>query len=410
MKKKTILILGVGAQGSTVAKRMNEEPIVEKIICADYDEKAVNALVKELDKAVGAKVDAFDKASILAAAQGVDLIVNGLPMKCAKNVLEVALEIGANYQDFNATDSLHTDWIESIKILYNEFGPKFEAIGKIAVIATGSAPGLICAASRKAVQYLDTCDTINNLVFEGVEAKRFLPFWWSPITALTDMEETAYAVKDGELVHTTPFSLPVKRFYDYMDLGYEVTMSEHCHDEPVHYWFNREKYFKGVKNVNFKYGGSGVEFAKPLYRAGLLSRKPELYNGVEIIPFDWVLSHIPPAPKYKEEIQEILDEGLVSDTGCMVIEAYGKKGNKDVMVEIHVFAPGLEESFKCSGLTAEMYLTGQGGSLFTKMLVNDVFDQQGLISSDMLTDDQIDYYFSSAKEFGIELQESIKDI
>ena len=36
---KKILVLGTGAQGSTVAQRMDEEPNVSEIICADYDEK-----------------------------------------------------------------------------------------------------------------------------------------------------------------------------------------------------------------------------------------------------------------------------------------------------------------------------------------------------------------------------------
>ena len=39
---KKLLILGVGAQGSTVAKRMDEEPNVSELIVADYDEKAVS--------------------------------------------------------------------------------------------------------------------------------------------------------------------------------------------------------------------------------------------------------------------------------------------------------------------------------------------------------------------------------
>ncbi len=410
MNKKKILILGVGAQGSTVAKRMDDEQAVDTIICADYDQHAVDSLVKELKKGIGVRVDAHDKSSIVQAAQGVDLIVNGLPLTCHKNVLEAALEVKADYQDFNATNTLHSNWIDSIRILYEEYGPRFEKIGKIALIATGSAPGLICVATRKAVEKLDTCETINNLVYEGVEATRFLPFWWSPVTALTDMEEIAYAVKDGELIHTEPFSLPFSRYYDYMGIPGGVTMTEHCHDEPVHYWFNREKYFKGVKNVNFKYGGSGVDFAKPLFRAGLLSRKPERYQGVEIVPFDWVLSHIPPAPKYKEEIQEIMEEGLVSDTGCMVIEAFGMKSGKSVLSEIHVFAPGLEEAFRISGLTAEMYLTGQGGALFTKMLVNDIIDQRGLISSDMLHDEQIQYYFAEAEKLGIVLKETLQEV
>ncbi|MDR0357206.1 MAG: saccharopine dehydrogenase NADP-binding domain-containing protein [Clostridiales Family XIII bacterium] len=407
---KKILILGVGAQGSTVAKRMNEEPNVSEIVCADYDQKAVDALVSELDKATGARIDARNKDDIVVAARDADLIVNGLPLAWHGNVLEAALEVGANYQDFAATDALAEDWIDSIRILYDVYGPRFAAIDRTAVVGTGSAPGLICAATRRAVRELDVCDTINNLVFEGVEAKRFLPFWWSPVTALSDMSERAYAVKDGELIRTEPFDLPIKRFYDYMGLDASITLTEHCHDEPVHYWFNRDAYFKGAKNINFKYGGAGADFAKPLYRAGLLSKEPEDVAEGEAIPFDLVLRHVPPAPKYRDEIRTILDEGLVSDTGCMVVEAYGKRKGEDVMVETHVLAPGLAESFDRAGITAEMYLTGQGGALFTKLFVEDRYTQRGLISSDMLTDEQVDCYFEWAAQLGIELKTEIKRV
>ena len=123
-----------------------------------------------------------------------------------------------------------------------------------------------------------------------------------------------------------------------------------------------------------------------------------------------VLKHIPPAPQYREEIKEIIDEGLVSDSGCMVIEAYGRKDGKDIMVETHVNAPGLVESYKLAGITAEMYLTGQGGYLFSKLFINDKYDQTGLISSDMLTMDQVDTYFEYAKELGITLSTEIKEL
>ena len=68
----------MGAQGSTVARRMDEEPKVAEIICADYDEKAVNELVKELKKARGMKIDASKKGN--QRLQGVDLIINALPL------------------------------------------------------------------------------------------------------------------------------------------------------------------------------------------------------------------------------------------------------------------------------------------------------------------------------------------
>jgi saccharopine dehydrogenase-like NADP-dependent oxidoreductase len=386
---------------------MDEEPGVDRIVCADYDQRAAESVAAGLAKGAAVTVDASDKDSIVRAARGADLIVNGLPLRWHGNVLDAALEAGADYQDFAATDALAEDWIDSIRILYDEYGPKFAAAGRLAVIGTGSAPGLICAATRLAVRELDSCDTIYNIVYEGVEAKRFLPFWWSPVTALSDMSEEAYAVVDGALVRTPAFGLPVTREYDYMGTG-PVTLGEHCHDEPVHYWFNRDACFKGVKNVWFKYGGAGYDFAKPLYRAGLLSKSSEEIDGVSVSPFSVVLAHLPPAPKYREEIAEILDEGLVSDTGCMVVEAYGRKDGEDILVETHVFAPGLADSFARAGLTAEMYLTGQGGALFTKMFVNDKYGQKGLISSDMITEEQIDYYFEEAAKLGITLETKIK--
>ncbi len=427
---KRILVLGVGAQGSAAAKRLDNEPNVSEIICADYDMKAVESVVASITKGRGVFVDAHDRQSIIDAAQGVDLILNGLPLECTENVLEAALAVKANYQDYAGTTELYdmwfqsdlgkapdenpphfgdkytTQWYYSVKAMYELYGPRFEAIDRLALFGTGSAPGLICAATRDAMRYLDTCETIYNIVWEGVYAKRFLPFWWSPITALTDMSEMALAYEDGKFISTQAFGLPMQRQYEYMDEP--VTFYEHCHDEPLQYGINAEKYFKGCKNAYFKYAGAGMDFAKSFYETGMLSHDPVMYDGKEIVPFDFVLSFVPPAPKYKEEIQEIIDEGLVSDSGCMVIEAYGKKDGKDVLVETHVFAPGLVESFEKAGITAEMYLTGQGGYLFSKLFVNDELHQKGVISSDMLTFEQVDTYFKYAAELDITLETKIK--
>ncbi|MEG0157374.1 MAG: saccharopine dehydrogenase NADP-binding domain-containing protein, partial [Anaerovoracaceae bacterium] len=328
---KKILVLGTGAQGSTVAQRMDEEAGVSEIICADYDLKAVEELVKILTKARGIQVDANDKDSIVKAAQGVDLIVNALPIAYAPKVMEAAIEVKANYQDFAATDVLDKSWPKCIEIMYNDYGKRFKEIGKTAIIGTGSAPGMMCVAARDAMRYLDSCDSILMMVYEGVEAKRFLPFWWSPFTALSDMIDATFALKDGEIVETEPHSLPVYRTFKGMDK--EVRLMEHAHDETLYMGFNAKEYFKGAKDINFKYGGVGIEFANPLYRAGLLSREEEEIKGRKVVPFDVIVAHIPPAPKYREEIQEILDEGLVADDGAFVIEAVGQKDGKKVMVE-----------------------------------------------------------------------------
>ena len=72
--------------------------------------------------------------------------------------------------------------------------------------------------------------------------------------------------------------------------------------------------------------------------------KKEWVGDLEVAPFDVVQKHIPAAPKYREEIAEILEEGLVTDSGCMVIQVFGEKDGKSVKVETHVMAPGLVDS------------------------------------------------------------------
>ncbi|MDY2932474.1 MAG: saccharopine dehydrogenase NADP-binding domain-containing protein [Anaerovoracaceae bacterium] len=407
-----ILVLGTGAQGTTVAKRLDEEPGVSSIICADYNMEAVNELTGILTKAEGMKCNAYNVDEIINCAQGVDLIVNALPLEFGKNVLDAALAVKANYQDFSSTTAFDEDvnigWIRGMKYQFEVYSPKFEEIGRLAIIGTGSAPGVICCATRDAMKYLDTCDTIYNFVWEGVKANRFQPFWWSPETAIQDMSEPAYTYENGELFVRPPFEDPVKRKYDYMD--HEVTFLNHCHDEPVQYALNADKYFKGCKNAYFKYAGTGMDFAEPLYRAGLFDHEEREIKSRKVVPFDVIVESIPKPPKFEEEIREIIEEGMEADDGCMVVEAYGKKDGKDILVENHVFAPGIVEAFERAKMTGEMYLTGQGGYLFSKMFINGDFDQYGLISSDMLSFEQVDRYFEYAAELGIRLETTVKEI
>ena len=407
-----ILVLGTGAQGTTVAKRLDEEPGVSSIICADYNTEAVNELTGILTKAKGMKCDAYNVDEIINCAQGVDLIVNALPLEFGKNVLDAALAVKANYQDFSSTTAFDEDvnigWIRGMKYQFEVYSPKFEEIGRLAIIGTGSAPGVICCATRDAMKYLDTCDTIYNFVWEGVKANRFQPFWWSPETAIQDMSEPAYTYENGELFVRPPFEDPVTRKSDYMD--HEVTFLNHCHDEPVQYALNADKYFKGCKNAYFKYAGTGMDFAEPLYRAGLFDHEEREIKSRKVVPFDVIVESIPKPPKFEEEIREIIEEGMEADDGCMVVEAYGKKDGKDILVENHVFAPGIVEAFERAKMTGEMYLTGQGGYLFSKMFINGDFDQCGLISSDMLSFEQVDRYFEYAAELGIRLETTVKEI
>ena len=381
--------------------------------CSDFNYAAAEAVCKLMTKGTPKQVDASSVDAIVAAAEGCELIVNVMPLELGINVMKAALQVKCCYQDLSACENVvegypeYDTWFEGIRYMYTEYGKKFAENGTTAIIGTGSAPGVMCVVARKAVNELDECDTINCMVYEGTRSKRFIPFWWSPVTALCDMEEDAFAFENCEHIRTKPFSRPVKR--NWPECGREVTLVEHAHDEPVYIGFNREKYFKNCKNAYFKYGGTGIEFSEGLYKAGLLHHEEEEFNGVKISPFDWVLAHVPAAPKDPEVIKAIIDEGIVEDNGAFVCEAYGQKDGKNVMVDLHLCAPGIEEAYEKAKMSGEMYLTGQGAFLYTKLFVNEMITQKGLISSDMLNDEQVEQYLAWAAELGITYNIEIKE-
>ncbi|MBR4471973.1 MAG: saccharopine dehydrogenase NADP-binding domain-containing protein [Erysipelotrichaceae bacterium] len=413
---KKVMVCGCGAQGSTICRKLDQEPNIEEVICADHDFLRAESVSRLMKKGKPVKVDASNLDEIIKAAQGCELLVNVMPLDFGPNMLKAAMELGCCYQDLSACENIpecmdvneYDRWLAGIRYMYDEYGKVFKKNDTTAIIGTGSAPGLMCVLARKCVNELDTCDTLNMMVYEGVEAKRFLPFWWSTDVALADMQEDAYALEDGKLIRTEPFSRKIYRSWPEYDMK-PVMLCEHAHDEPVYVAFNSKEYFKGCRNAYFKYGGVGIRFAEPLYRAGLLSRKEEEVDGVEIMPRDVILKHLPMAPKDPEEIRKIIEEGVVSDDGAFVIEAYGKKDSKDVMVELHLSAPGLVESYQKAAMTGEMYLTGQGAFMYTKLFVNDMITQKGLISSDMLNDKQVEQYLKWMEELGITYDIQIKE-
>lgn len=411
---KKVMVCGCGAQGSTICRKLDQEPNIEEVVCADYSLDAAKDVCRLMKKGTPKQVDASSVEEIKKAAEGCEMVIGVMPLHLLTNVLMAAKELGICYQDLSACEGLVDDvdeynsWIAGVNYMYNVIGKEFADKGATAIIGTGSAPGVMCVMARRAVQELDTCDTINMMVYEGVEAKRFLPYWWSPDVALADMSEDAMAFEDGKHVRTPAFSSPIYRAWPETD-GKPVKMVEHSHDEPAYIGFHHDTLFKGCKNAYFKYGGVGIDFAEPLSRAGLLSYDEEEIDGVKVVPHDVIRAHVPAAPKDPEEIKEIIDEGLVSDGGAFVVEAYGKKDGKDVMVDLHVSAPGLVESYNLAKMSAEMYLTGQGAFLFTKLFVNDKMTQKGLLSSDQLNDEQVAQYLEWAKELGITYDINIQE-
>ena len=394
---KKVMVLGTGAQGSTIAMRLDEEPNVARIICADYNLEAAQRLEQKLTKATAVKVDGSNKNEILEASEGADLIVNGLPPDFNVNLMEAALDGSMNYQDLASGPVEDIDFVGAIKrqLAYDS---QFKEAGLSALINTGSAPGLVNVLARNAADKFDEPEHIDVFVYDSIWTNKFIPFWWSPETAFGDMAARPVSYENGEFKLGKPFDNP--EMIDFMGLG-PRRMVDHEHEEPVTFGM----FFKGLKSANFKYGGKACDLAESLYNMGLLSSKPVEINGVEIAPLDLVCKLTPPAPSDPEAIKDALSEGMALEEGAALVRVRGQKNDKPLCIDSYINAPGLTESFEKYGITHESFITGQSAFLFTKLFVNDRISEKGVFPPEVLGLETRDYYLREAARLGITVDE-----
>jgi saccharopine dehydrogenase (NAD+, L-lysine-forming) len=401
---RKIMIMGVGAQGSTIAKRAQEEPSVEEIVCADYDVRAAQELEKSLSKAKAVQVDARKAENIAAAAEGCGLIVNGLPPDFNTRVMDAALEAGANYLDMASSADENDDWVNGVRLTLAR-GETFEKAGLTALIDCGSAPGIANVVTREACDLFDSVDTIDINVYEGIWTKRFIPFWWSPDTAFQDMADEPIVYENGEFKKVPPFNRP--EWLEFRGLGKRL-MCDHHHEETATMGLLADEYLKGAKNIYFRYGGPGCDLAKRFWEMGLLSSEPVEVDGVEVVPMRLINKLAPPAPKYEKEIQEAIDSGLEQEEGAMLIRVDGTRDGEKVRVDSYVNTPGLIESFEKARISHEAYFTGQCGWLFTKMLIKGEVTQKGVFPPEVLAAEPRAYFLKEAAKLDITVDQYIE--
>ena len=394
---KKVMVLGTGAQGSTIAMRLDEEPNVARIICADYNLEAAQRLEQKLTKATAVKVNGNNMNEIIEASKDVDLIVNGLPPDFNVNLMEAALAGKMNYQDMASGPVEDIDFVGSVKrqLAYDS---KFKEAGLSALINTGSAPGLVNVLARNAADKFDELEHIEIYVYDSIWTNKFIPFWWSPETAFGDMAARPVSYKNGEYKLGKPFDNP--EMIDFMGLG-PRRMVDHEHEEPVTFGM----FFKGLKSANFKYGGKACDLAESLYKMGLLSNEPVEINGVKVIPLDLVCKLTPPAPSDPNAIKDALSEGMALEEGAAMVRVRGRKNGKPLCIDSYINAPGLTESFEKYGITHESFITGQSAFLFTKLFVNDMISEKGVFPPEVLEQDTRAYYLGEAAKLGITVDE-----
>jgi saccharopine dehydrogenase-like NADP-dependent oxidoreductase len=206
---KKVLVIGAGAQGGPCTSILAGEDEIGEFRLGDIDlslTQKVAARVKS-EKVEPFKLDASNKADVIKAAQGVDVIINLTHLKFNDIIMAAALEAGTHYVDTASNTAFLEDWIsDGDPKLHQEF----IGIGKTALVGCGFAPGIANLLTRFACDQMEGVEKIVIRVGrKSTRASGEVVSEWKPTLSpeilLEDYSEPPMLLIDGEFVQVPIF-------------------------------------------------------------------------------------------------------------------------------------------------------------------------------------------------------------
>lgn len=342
--------------GSVLLKYLGKDKNVSEIICASNDTKRAKEFIEAKNPKIRlVRLDASNVQEISNTARGMNLIINASLPRFNENIMEAALEAGANYQDL-ASEFPRSRIAEQLK-----FHKRFQQRKLVGLINAGVAPGVTNLLAREAADKLDRVHTIHLRLVEDQKASEMV-FAWSRETTFEVLTSLPLVYRRGKFAFTKlfgdaeeyDFPHPFGRRRVFSIYGDEVATI------PL---------FIKVKNVDFKSSGADIEFPMALFRMGLLSAKPILVGGKKVIPLE-VFKKIAPKVPSPAKMKLLIKSGVIADASLVVVaEAIGKKRGQDVKVKMSAVFPSLKQiPERFMGATYVSYPTGAAAYSFFKII------------------------------------------
>lgn len=272
-----ILVLGgAGAMGS-VAVRDLHRSTDHDLVVADARLEAAETLAAELGARAEARhVDVDDPASLAAAMEGVDAVLNATLMRQVVAVTRAAIDAGVHGVDLGA---YYPETREQL-----ELDDPARARGCRLVAGCGVAPGLTNLLARLAAERLDRLERV-----------RFSSYITHPMTTSPGIVYTRLDASVG-----TSLVLVDGRHEERPSFGEEevVTFPEPYGPQAVHLVPHPEALTlpraMPVRDVSFKVGYPADETARirALLEVGFDSAEPFAFGGTQIVPRHLAASYI----------------------------------------------------------------------------------------------------------------------
>ena len=315
---KTILVLG-GAGGigqvATRALATFPEPF-DRIAVADLRLQAAQEVVAQLDdpRAVALGVDASDPASLAAAMEGVDVVLNcvGPFYRFGPPILEATIRAGVpGYVDV-------CDDLAPTRVMLELDGPARDR-GVQALIGMGNSPGLANVFVRFcADSLLDSVEAVDIMHIHGGEPeegaaviKHRIHAMLNDIPLFLDGEfVTVRQLDESGRAHTVET--------DFHNVG-RFPAYPYPHPETI----TLPRHIPGLRratNLGVIFPLSYFHLTQDMVRAGTCSSEPIEVQGRPVVPIEFAVAHI-----QSQRARLLAEAGIDGPAGCLKVVVSGQR-------------------------------------------------------------------------------------
>lgn len=371
----TILIIGAGAAGSVVAKKcaMNTD-VFTKIHLASRTLNKCEKVQKEAASPIEiSQVDADNAAEVIALIEKVKpaIVVNmALPYQDLP-IMDACLATGVNY-----LDTANYEPKDEAKFCYKwqwDYQDRFQQKGILATLGCGFDPGvtnIFCAYANK--HLFDEIHEIDIIDCNAGDHGKSFATNFNPEINIREVTQRGKYWKDGEFIEIDPLS--ISAMINYPEVG-----------DKKSYLIYHEELESIVKNIPhlkqarfwMTFSDNYIKHLDVLQSVGMTRIDPIMYNGVEIIPLQFLKALLPEPSSLAENYT-----GKTS-IGCVF------KGIKDGQAKEYLIYNVCDHAVCNKEVSAQAvsYTTGVPAVVGAKMMLTWKWSGKGVINVEQFNPD-----------------------
>lgn len=375
-----VMIVGAGGVGSVVAHKcaMNSNVFSEIVLASRTKSKCddIAASVKERTgvSITTEQVDADNVPEMTALLKKYSpyLLINvALPYQDL-NIMDACLNAGVNYMD-----TANYEPIDEAKFEYKwqwEYQDRFKEAGLFALLGSGFDPGVTNIYTAWAAKHhFDEITELDIIDVNGGDHGQHFATNFNPEINIREVTAPCRHWEDGEFVETPAMSLN-KKFECPEGVGtYDIYRMYHEELESI------TKHFPSIKKAQFwmSFSQNYITHLNVLEHVGMTRIDPVVYNGVEIVPLQFLKAVLPnPGDLGK----------TTKGRTCIGNIVKGTKDGAEKSIYVYNICDH-EECFAEVGSQAISYTTGVPAMIGAMLICNGSWKGEGVFNMEQLDPD-----------------------